>query len=239
MKILVTLITFLVTLGEANSEAPDRNYQDKKPVSEQILKILTIGDSNGAATTGWPEQLKKLLPKSVIVNKSVSGNTIGFDNLGQQKLNTLKNIESYLQDATTTFGSYKIDYILVCIGTNDTKVIFKDQQPEVAENMKLLIKALKHFFTNAQMPVPAICIITPPPMDEDKIDKAKYGGGDERIRINNESFRKTATENGCGFIDVYTILKPDFSERTTDGVHLNEWSQFQLATQIVNYLNSR
>ncbi|HRQ29860.1 MAG TPA: prolyl oligopeptidase family serine peptidase, partial [Saprospiraceae bacterium] len=51
------------------------------------MNILTIGDSNGASEYGWPVQLKKLMPFSNIINVSIAGNTIGFDNLGQEKLN--------------------------------------------------------------------------------------------------------------------------------------------------------
>ncbi|MGB3004957.1 MAG: hypothetical protein WBC06_00490, partial [Chitinophagaceae bacterium] len=63
------------------------------------LHILTIGDSNGAFDYGWPEQMKKLLPFSTIINKSIAGNTIGFDNLDQPKLNTLTNLNQYLDAA--------------------------------------------------------------------------------------------------------------------------------------------
>ena len=69
------------------------------------LHILTIGDSNGTFDYSWPQQLKKLLPFSTIINKSVSGNTIGFDNLGRMELNTLKNINRYLDEAFKEAGT--------------------------------------------------------------------------------------------------------------------------------------
>ena len=59
------------------------------------LKILAIGDSNGEFDFGWVAQLQKIRSVDKIVNTSISGNTIGFDNLGRKQLNTLKNIDSY------------------------------------------------------------------------------------------------------------------------------------------------
>jgi lysophospholipase L1-like esterase len=214
------------------NDKPDEKYRS--------LNILTIGDSNGAGPDGWPEQLKKLEPYSTVVNRSVSGNTIGFDNLGQSSLNTLKNIERYLEEAYKQIGSgHEFDFILMNLGTNDTKVIFKDQQKEVAANLALLIQKIKEYIKRENRKLPQIIIITPSPMDEEKIAKEKYGGGDERIRKNNILFKQVAVKNHVGFIDTYPVLKKDFSLKTTDGVHLIPKAQFQMATMIADFLNKK
>ncbi|MDF9798261.1 pimeloyl-ACP methyl ester carboxylesterase [Catalinimonas alkaloidigena] len=126
------------------------------------FNILTIGDSNGATESGWPEQMKKLLPYARVINTSVSGNTIGFDNLGRENLNTLKNIEAYLQHATDSLAEEKLDYIILGLGTNDTKKVFADRQDEVIKNMESLVQKIKAFpaFKNH---TPNILILTPPP----------------------------------------------------------------------------
>jgi lysophospholipase L1-like esterase len=207
---------------------------------QQKLNIFTIGDSNGAGPEGWPEQLKKLTPYSTIVNKSISGNTIGFDNNGQSGLNTLKNIDNYLAEAYTQLGpDHQIDYIFINLGTNDTKTIFKDQQKEVAFNMSLLVEKIKQYIGKNNNILPTICIVTPSPMDEKKLDKVKYGGGDERIQKNNILFKKVANENHIDFLDTYVTLKKDFEQKTLDGVHLKYQTQFQLASLLVNYLNTK
>jgi lysophospholipase L1-like esterase/pimeloyl-ACP methyl ester carboxylesterase len=206
----------------------------------QKLTILTIGDSNGAAENGWPNQLKKLFPFSTIINKSVSGNTIGFDNLDQTKLNTLKNIDRYLEEAYNELGSENtFDHILINLGTNDTKHIFVDQQKEVAANMSVLVEKIRQFATVHNKKKSVICIITPAPMDEQKVNQEKYGGGDERIRKNNQKFRKVAKTNQVDFLDTYTPLKIGFPEKTTDGVHLTENTQFQLALIMANYIGAK
>ena len=135
----------------------------------QILNILIIGDSNAAAEFGYPYQLCKLLPYSTIINKSISGNTIGFDNLDQEKLNTLKKIDYDLEETYSFLGKDKeLDYILIGLGTNDTKRIFADRQKEVSKNLSQLIKMVKHYITDHKRKIPINCIVSPPPMDGQK-----------------------------------------------------------------------
>jgi lysophospholipase L1-like esterase len=212
------------------------------PVDKNInfasLKILTIGDSNGAFDFGWPQQLAKLLPYAVVINKSVAGNTIGFDNLNQPKLNTHANIWHYLDDSFGKLGEGgEFDYIFIGLGTNDIKNIFNDRQKEVPANMDALLKKINSYLKEHNKKVPRICIITPSPIDELKVDAAKYGGGDMRIQHNNAQFLKVAEANHSDYLDSYNLLKVNFSDKTTDGIHLIEKTQFELATIILNYIN--
>ncbi|MBP6022873.1 SGNH/GDSL hydrolase family protein [Ferruginibacter sp.] len=204
------------------------------------LHILTIGDSNGAFEYGWPQQMMKLMPYATVINKSIAGNTIGFDNLDQPKLNTLTNINQYLDDVFSKLGiNGQLDYIFIGLGTNDTKTIFKDRQKEVRENMTALLKKISSYLKEHNKKTLHICIITPSPMDEQKIDTIKYGGGDLRIQKNNEQFKKIAAANYVDFLDSYILLKRNFAEKTTDGIHLNEKTQFELASIILTYIKQK
>jgi lysophospholipase L1-like esterase len=233
--LLLLLLSLLIPVMTFANNKPVNTHQTQKK-----LNILTIGDSNGALAYGWPTQIKNLLPDATIVNKSISGNTIGFDNNDQIKLNTLKNIDRYLEEAFKELGAgNKFDFVVMVLGTNDTKKVFENRQKEVPENMVLLIHKIKDYMTSHNMILPKICIITPPPMDEEKADKVKYGGGDGRIQKNNTEFKKVAKENNIDFLDTYSVLKKDFSEKTLDGVHLVEKAQLQVATEIVNYIKSK
>lgn len=205
----------------------------------QQLNIFTIGDSNGAFDFGWPQQMAKLLPYSTLINKSISGNTIGFDNLDQPRLNTLTNINFYLDSAYSKLpANADLDYIIINIGTNDTKTIFKDRKKEVVANMTALLQKINAYLKDHNKKQPHICIISPSPMDETKTDQVKYGGGDLRIQKNNKLFKKIAAANGVDFLNTYDLLKNNFSAKTTDGIHLNEKAQFELATYILSYINS-
>jgi len=201
------------------------------------LNILTIGDSNAAAENGWPVQLRKLLPFSTVINKSISGNTIGFDNLDQEKLNTLKNIDRYLDEAYAELVTGRsFDFILIGLGTNDAKRVFEKRQKEVHENMALLIEKIRQWAINHQKIVPEICIISPPPVDEQKANTEKYGGGDKRVRNLTTSFNKVSKNEKVGFVDSYSMLRAGFENKTADGIHLNEVAQFLLAQIISDYL---
>ena len=237
MKNLLSLLLLSLLL-------PVMTFANIKPVNymqtQKKFNILTIGDSNGTFAYSWPVQIKNLLPDATVINKSISGNTIGFDNNDQVKLNTLKNIDRYLEEAFKELGpGNKFDFVVMVLGTNDTKKVFENRQNEVPENMTLLIHKIKDYITSHNMALPKICIITPSPMDEDKIDKIKYGGGDGRIQKNNIEFKRIAKENKIDFLDTYSVLKPGFSEMTLDGIHLNEKAQLQVATDIVKYIKSK
>jgi lysophospholipase L1-like esterase len=93
---------------------------------------LAIGDSHGAVETGWVNQLQKLRPADSIMNVAVSGNTIGFDNLGRESLNELKNIQNQLLIANEY--PHSIDYFIVMLGTNDCKAVFDSMQTEIPVN---------------------------------------------------------------------------------------------------------
>ncbi len=203
------------------------------------LNILTIGDSNGSFEYGWSQQMVKLLPYSTIINKSISGNTIGFDNLDKPELNTLRNVQQYLDDAYNKISAgAELDFIFLGIGTNDAKVVFKDRQKEVVVNMNTLVQQIKNHVVAHHKKMPVICIISPPPMDEQKIDKMKYGGGDLRLQRNNRQFSKIASTNQVYFLNTYDRLKENFGIKTIDGIHLNEKTQFELAAYILSFINS-
>ena len=131
------------------------------------------------------------------------------------------------------------DYILINLGTNDTKRIFENRQKEVPENMKHLIEMIRQYMKDHQKSVPEICIVSSSPMDEQKVNVQKYGGGDNRIQKNNQLFKKLAAAFHVNYLDTYSVLKNGFSNKNTDGVHLNENGQFQIAEVIADWLNNK
>lgn len=201
-------------------------------IRKERYNILTIGDSNGAAEDGWPQQLSKLLPYSKIINKSVAGNTIGFDNLNRSELNTLKNIDHFITETLDSLKQQSPDFIIIELGTNDAKRVFAKRQNEVPENMSLLIKKIKSNFSSAQKNIPEIILLSAPPMNKDKYDKEKYGGGNQRLKKNNKSFEKLAKKHQITFLNNFPMLRSQNNDITKDGVHLTEKAQFDIAVMI-------
>lgn len=188
--------------------------------------ILILGDSNGASEHGWVNQLKQLCPADSFYNTSLSGNTIGFDNLGKPELNTLKNIDRYLNAAETHLGT--IDNIIIMLGTNDCKAVFHDSLSMVPQNLKKLIENIKgHPVVMANQPT--IYIVSPPPFGPDEIMLEKYHGGAARVAWLHPQFKKIAMENGCLFVDVYTPLLPKWADYAEEGIHPNAEGQMAIA----------
>lgn len=201
------------------------------------LNILTVGDSNGAAQNGWPVQLAKILPFSTIINHSISGNTIGFDNLGNAALNTIKNIEIYLDSAFKKLpAGQQLDYIVFGLGTNDSKKVFNDSIKLVQTNLDSLLILTEKYMERNDKSLPGILVVSPPPINEEIANPDKYGGGNERIDINNFHFQKVAEKHHAVFIDVNAKLKNRISEITFDGVHLTSEAQIEVAQTIIQFL---
>lgn len=193
-------------------------------------RILAIGDSNGALENGWVNQLKGLRFRDHFYNTSVSGNTIGFDNLGRESLNTLKNVDRYLREADRSLGG--IDRIVIMLGTNDCKAVFDDSLGIVPENFQALIQSLKAHpvYMRDQ---PAIYVVSPPPYAPDAELISKYHGGEADIEWLFPRFREVAEHTGCTFIDTYSSLSVRWSGLSEDGIHLTTEGQKWIAKVIV------
>lgn len=219
-KVVILSLLFSLSGGLAESQTQKR--------------IMTIGDSNGAFEDGWVAQLHKLIPDGIFFNTSVPGNTIGFDNLGQTRLNTLKNIQQYLIAAQDSLK--QIDYIIIMLGTNDSKYVFRDRKDEVIENMQKLVTFIKNFkYTSGKSP--EIILVAPPPYGDDKILEAKYKGGNKRVRELVRKYRKLATKNNCDFVNEYKQFRKTFMEYSKDGVHLNSEGQIKIAVKIAKEID--
>jgi lysophospholipase L1-like esterase len=190
--------------------------------------ILLIGDSNGAFKHGWANQLKKIMPNNFIVNTSISGNTIGFDNSGYQHLNTLRMVDSYLKKGVDQMQT--IDYIVIVLGTNDCKAVFDNRLKEVPKNLKKLIKKIQK--SDILPKTPKIIVVTPPPYGDDNILKEKYKGGSERVRFLKTEYSKIAKKTNVAYLDIQTPLEPVFKSLSKDGVHLIKEGQTIIAKLI-------
>jgi lysophospholipase L1-like esterase/pimeloyl-ACP methyl ester carboxylesterase len=228
-----------------------QRYQDKVQVTifeggHEILydraldhvaneKILAIGDSNGALEYGWVTQLRKLRFSDRVYNTCISGNTIGFDNLGRRSLNTLVNIDAYMNSALAELGG--LDRIIILLGTNDCKAVFDDSLELVPKNMELLIRRIKSHPAYQKFQ-PRIYIVSPPPYAPDEQLIPKYYGGAADVAWLFPRFREVAERSECRFIDVYSHLLPDWAALSADGIHLSPEGQGMLARLIVENWSS-
>lgn len=195
-------------------------------VPAQIM--LAIGDSNGAREGGWIDQLKTIRFQDKIINTAISGNTVGFVNNGKAELNTLGNIEKYLQENDPEKN--RLDKIIILLGTNDCKTIFADRQDEVVKNYRQLLEKIKNYY--AQAPMPEVILVSPPPYGSDDLLQEKYKGAGQRVEKLTRAFAQVAKKNEMTFIDILTPLKPVFEYVSPDGVHLTPTGQQIIAEMI-------
>ncbi|MCC8089671.1 MAG: GDSL-type esterase/lipase family protein [Rikenellaceae bacterium] len=196
--------------------------------------ILTIGDSNGLSRDGWTAQLKKMMPESTFVNISQSGRTIGFDNNGNPNLNALKNIDSFIDQADKKIDGKKFDYIVLCLGTNDTKKEFAEMQDEVIKNFNSLLSCIRNNKL-IKKSKPILIYVTPSPIREQDIDD-KYTGGSKRIADLIPEFQAIAGKHNFIFIDVYHPLLGIIDYYAPDGVHMAGSEQQIIAAKILNII---
>jgi lysophospholipase L1-like esterase/esterase/lipase len=185
-------------------------------------KVLVIGDSNGAKKNGWVDQLKTMHFENFIYNTSISGNTIGFNNNGQERLNTLLNIDRYLDEAEKEL--HGLDKVVIMLGTNDCKAVFDKRKKEIPENMVALLKKIKSHAAYKKYK-PQIFVISPPPCGEDHIMQKKYHGSSGRVKWLVPQLKKVAALNDCKYIDIHTTLSPKWAGLAKDGIHPEELGQ--------------
>lgn len=196
--------------------------------------ILAIGDSNGQSKHGWVEQLKSMMPESRIINNSQSGRTIGFDNNGRQHLNALRNINTFLDNAQEQAGKDRPDYVIVCLGTNDTKKDFAERQGEVIPNFSKLLDSIKSHKLIKKSKAKLI-FVTPPPVRAKNI-AAKFEGGSERLNRLIPELKATAAKKGFEVIDIYHPLLGVLDYYATDGIHMAGAGQEIIAARIIEQL---
>jgi lysophospholipase L1-like esterase len=201
---------------------------------DQKLRILAIGDSNGASSHGWVSQLSAIAPNHQIVNVSVSGNTVGFDNLDNPALNALRNTDRYLEEAYSKFE--ELDVILIMLGTNDSKAVFAERIGEVPDSLISLVQNLKEKVGMRQPDEPAILVLSPPPYGPDGILAEKYKGAGKRVEFLNSAISAVADSLGWIFIDTQHMFPGGIMSYSNDGVHLDSTAQRTIASSIVQSL---
>ncbi len=200
-----------------------RGTTDKTP-----KRLLILGDSNAAADRGWPKRLARMRESWSIANPSLPGATIGFDNNGDQRLNTLARLGAIARAHEGPF-----DAIIIALGTNDAKAVFDDQQSEVAANAAALIRRAKR---TPGWGDPRIFVLLPPPVTEPGDPNAKYAGAPARLADFRKAFMQVATDLNAEIIDPTPLFHPDPARLLSDGVHFTDEGHDLLARAIESAL---
>jgi len=211
--------------------------------SKPLAKIVCLGDSNGENPIGWVNNLYYKLPTASILNFCKSGNTFGFFNNGNSKLNQLKNIDSVLQQAQYKFSSSQADFIIISLGTNDAKADFDSLQMRIPERINELLSKIKnHSIYSAN--TTKIIWVTPPPIKEELIQSQenlkKYLGASNRIKFIAQQIKNIAIREGDLVVDLQDLFSKNWMELQRDGIHYNKvggaYAALYIANPIVQHL---
>lgn len=199
------------------------------------LHVLAIGDSNGDLPGGWVRRLEKEVPWIKLVNAAKGGRTIGFDNNKDTSLNEMRLLEQHLQKAKTNLNG-EVDWVIVALGTNDAKADFAGREGEVIANYEWLLDRLISFKKEQKLNFRVLAIL-PPPVEGKADVEGKYLGANKRLAFFNQAFKSLANGRGITVLDAFATFSAWKQSFTTDGVHLNEMAQKQLALEIQGCLS--
>ena len=171
------------------------------------VKILFIGDS---ITEGFDTE--NYLGEYDIENKAVSGDA---------SVETLERLnDKWFED--------ELDYVFICIGTNDFARGFSDEY--ILENIREIVKYCKSKDESAEVVLTSLF--------PTRFNKARPNA---RIRKFNQKLADLSKELGTNFFDIHDFFT-DESKRlkipyTTDGLHLSDDAYREWAELVKNYLH--
>lgn len=197
-------------------------------------RILCYGDSNTWGYDGndltrfpyevrWPGKLASRLGKEFfIVEEGLCSRTIAVEDEVQPYRSGLKYLKPCLM------SQYPLEWVILMLGTNDTKSRYRLSVEEIALSMEELLRTMQSFFHWYQSKT-KILLISPAPlqgivegnfeMDEDSVQKSRGLA---------QPYAEIAERYGAEFLDAGSCV----TDYQADGCHLSEKGHAQLAEAI-------
>ena len=180
--------------------------------NKEAKRILCYGDSN---TWGWvPSSMGKqrydlslrwpgLLQEKLgtdyeVIEEGLGGRTTMFDDPRPEfpERNALKTLPIILE------SHLPLDYVIIMLGTTDTKQMMNIDPEQIEEGLRSLVKAIKAFKVLEGTATPKILIIVPPIVDETVEFASKlFKGRTEKARSLIERYRRVSEEEGVLYLN--------------------------------------
>ena len=195
-------------------------------------RILCFGDSNTwgycaqdgsryAEDIRWTGVLAKLSGATVI-EEGLNGRTTAFPDLIEPHRCGLDYLNPCL------LSHLPIDFIIIMLGTNDTKTRFHVSAQEISYGMEELLFQVKDVMmrTNEQMEVMLISPILVKAVETGEFDETSMQKSEQLARY----YQELCTLHHLHFLDAKQIVSEEGIGM--DGIHLNELGHQQLAYAI-------
>ena len=188
----------------------------------------------------WPTVMKeKFGPDYDIEVDALSGRTTDVDDPSAPMPGAALNGAAYLPAALA--AHMPVDLVVIMLGTNDTKAVFKRSPFQIALGAGHLISIVQ---SSANMfgggwysyGAPKVLLIAPPPMGTQNVFSAVFEGnvGVERSQGLAAAYGAVAKAAGAFFFDSGSVIKTD----GVDGVHLTAASERALGAAVADQVKA-
>ena len=194
--------------------------------------ILCFGDSN---TYGYDQATRRRLPTDVrwpgilrcelgpdfeILEEGLNGRTTAWDDPFAEGRNGKTHLLPCLHSHAP------VDLVVLMLGSNDLKAIFRVSAPEVASGAAALVTIVQSSGAGTDGRPPQVLLVVPPPVDPGRGHSELWGFGQaaSESRRLPQLYSAVAEEANCALLDSGTIV----STSLLDGVHLDPSGHAQL-----------
>ena len=200
------------------------------------MKIFIYGDSNTCGyepnINGYQKNAKQSFYDEDVVwwHSLTKNNTVLVNALCGRGINNknpwLEN-RNAMQTVQKDICGINPDLIIVMLGTNDLKGIYKEDAKSVAYNMECLIEKLKNISKCA-----CFLVISPPKILENNELTRKYylGAEDKSVKL-DLLYKKLCEKHGYNFVSGLNL------EVGEDGEHLTKNGHQQLSQKVLQKVN--
>ena len=218
-------------------------------------RILVFGDSNSwgwiPKATGvpseryppeqqWPKVMQGLLGNDYeVVVDALSGRTTDAPDPGAPITGAALDGSAYLPAAIA--AHFPLDLVVIMLGTNDTKAVFKRSPFQIALGAGKLVGIVQssgNMFGagSYSYPAPKVLLVAPPPLGKPTVFSRVFEGdvGVERSKGLAAAYRKIAEAADVSFFDAGSVIQTDGS----DGVHLSGETQRRLGGAITEKVST-
>jgi lysophospholipase L1-like esterase len=208
-------------------------------------RILIFGDSNSwgwipkengvpseryPPEQQWPRVMQGLLGSDYeVVVDALSGRTTDAPDPGAPMTGAALDGSAYLPAAIA--AHFPLDLVVIMLGTNDTKAVFKRSPFQIALGAGKLVGIVQSsgkMFGGGWYTYPAlkVLLVAPPPLGRQTVLGEVFEGevGVERSKGLAAAYRKIAEAAGVSFFDAGSVIQTDGS----DGVHFTGETQRKL-----------
>ncbi len=207
-----------------------------------MKNILCFGDSNTwgyvpllrrryTEKERWPMLMAEALGSGYhVIEEGLNGRTTAFTDY----LEPYRNALDYA--APCMISHAPLDFVIVMLGSNDTKIRYHVSAQEITDGMENLIKKLRFYYPADKYPLlPQILLAAPGPIIPPEAETSFDNSSTEKVRLLPKTYETLAKKLDCLFFNTQTVLTE--KDLGGDGLHLTKEGHGKLAAAFTNIVS--